>query len=182
MNSSIYLMRPDPEGYRWLTLKNGKGTDLIELVHEARSLSPIQEGLEAEEIIENDEDRKKIVGDFPCFWNVPTVSKRAMNLLKVFLEGNAELIPVNNGQFYVVNVLNILDCLDEEKSVLSRYKSSGRIREIIEYTFIEEMTKNQNLFRIQGFSRVDIYVGSDFKELVEREKLKGFEFEKVWPN
>lgn len=76
-------------------------------------------------------DRKAKAGDCPHFTaGFPVFSEAALTILKPVIGDETDLfdIEIQNGRrkFFLVNVTNILDCLDYDHSVIKRF-DSGRI-------------------------------------------------------
>src|SRR5438045_3641668 len=59
-------------------------------------------------------------GDFPSLQEgaVPVFSERALDALGPLIQGRIEALPIvhPNGQYFLINVLDIVDCLDESRS------------------------------------------------------------------
>lgn len=51
------------------------------------------------------------------------INARAIEALKDYLVNKVELLPVeyNNEEYYVMNVINILDCIDKNSSIADKY-------------------------------------------------------------
>lgn len=177
----IYRVSSDPESFLWLTLSDTSDSERLEQLREAVSVMKDWEPVLAEPIIENAKDRRNELGDFPTFWSLPTVSKRASIALKDLLDGNAELLPIQNQSYFIVNVTRLVDALDEENSVLKRFPSSGSIMRIESFAFHEEALDNIPIFKLPQYKRVDVFVSQEFKDRVESANLMGFEFELIWP-
>ncbi|MEK4053998.1 DUF1629 domain-containing protein [Paenibacillus sp. FSL F4-0087] len=71
------------------------------------------------------------------------INARAIEVLKDYLENKVELLPVkyNNEKHYVMNVINILDCIDKNSSIADKY---GGFKN---YVFIEEEINNEHIFK-----------------------------------
>lgn len=182
MSNAIYRLESDPEKYLWLTLSNEADSDKLEAISEATSTASNWKPISVEPIIENEKDNKKVLSDFPTFWTHPMMSKKAIVALRDFLNGHAELLPVNGKPYYIVNVTNLLDVLDEDKSTLKWFTSSDGIMRITKYWFHEPKLNNAPIFRLAQFRRVEVFVSHEFRERVELAGLTGFIFEKVWPH
>ena len=116
-------------------------------------------------------------------FQVPVVSKNAAKLLRDDLTGDVEFLEMNveNNKYYAMNIVNVIDALDEEKSVFDTLP--GGIRFFFEkYAFLKDKIKNQKIFKIKEEKRSKVFVTEEFKNKVEKENLKGFDFIKVWEN
>lgn len=110
----------------------------------------------------------------------------AMIILKDLISTSIELLPIEIinqvGAFYLVHVLDILDCLDYEHSVLSYYESSGRLAGILKYEFRKVCIGDRNIFALPEDSLPNLYVTDLFKSVVEENKLEGVNFILRWEN
>lgn len=110
----------------------------------------------------------------------PAINVNVIEILKDIFCNNVELLPiVFDEQYYLMNVINLLDALDEEKSEFKRY-SSGKIMYCTKYVFREDIIRNIHIFKIPQFPKTDILVTEGFVKLVQDNNLKGFEFEELW--
>lgn len=116
MDCRIYKRRSEPEKHLWLTLVNSGESEQLEGIYEAQEYGNNWVPLKVEKIIETESDLKKSLGDFPGFWSVPTVSKKALNALNHYFIDGVESLPLSGEDFYVLNVLNLTNALDEESS------------------------------------------------------------------
>ncbi len=115
--------------------------------------------------------------------NFPIVSLKAVKYLKEVLGENVEILPVyiDEQEFFLINKLEVLDCLDYEKSEIEYFSGEPkRIMEIVKYSFIEQKLKGKNIFRIKEQKKTGPFVTDKFKEAVEKSGLEGFEFREVW--
>lgn len=106
-----------------------------------------------------------------------------------FCEMAGELLPVaNNGREYqLLNVLECINCLDQEKTEWKYTKSSGKRMRILKYAFNKSMFPESSVFKIPEniASRIFTYEGlkdpeDEFKPTVEKLGLTGLNFELVW--
>ena len=75
-------------------------------------------------------------------------------------------------KLYLINVIDAVDCLDQEKSTLRRL-SNGGIMEVLHYEFKNtELWKGKGIIKLSG-RPVDVFVTDAFKKLVEEHGLKG---------
>jgi hypothetical protein len=86
-----------------------------------------------------------------------------------------------NESVYAFNVTNVIDVLDENKSEVKRFKSSGRIMSIERYEFIPHLLEDQVIFKIPQ-QKVRIYVTDKFVKRVNEHGLVGLEFVERWNN
>lgn len=123
------------------------------------------------------------IGDFP-FFMVPVLSSKAYLALKNEFIETVEFFPFapnkKYGQFYFLNITNIIDGLDLNKSKI-KYFSDGNIMRVEQYYFNKNiLSSNTNIFKIKGIERGDIFVNEKTKKLIEDAGLEGFIFTQVW--
>lgn len=173
----IYKLLHDAENYRWLEYK-GNWFDFFSNMLDSKPIGNFNEKIECKAI----RDKKdRVLGDYPCF-SVPAISEKAKNILVKYLAGLVEIFPLETGKlgkYYFMNIPNIVDCLDTDKSEI-KYLSSGRIMEIKSYTFkyVPNMD-SLKIFKLKNYERGEIYVHEGTKKLIEENNLEGFIFKEV---
>lgn len=126
--------------------------------------------------------KKRKIADISDFsYGAPLFNEKAVIILEEFLKANAELLPAyyEGNKYYVVNVINVIDALDYEKSEFERFET-GAVMYCNKYSFKSEVVINQHLFKIPICNKIDIFVSDQFKRRVEESKLKGLIFVEVW--
>lgn len=185
----IFLLERDAENYRWLEYKNifvnynGYKVSLFDYFHahiiNVESMSDFNEIIECKTI--RDKKERKL-GDYPHF-ALPAISEKAKNVLEKHFNGLVEIFPLNVGKwgtYYFMNIMNVLDLLDTEKSSIRRL-SSGKIIDVKKYSFDNKILSiNSNIFQLQNISRGLIFVNEETKVLIENAGLEGFIFTQVW--
>lgn len=129
-------------------------------------------------------------GNFTKVWgfNGFAVDTRACEVLKGIFDENCELLPFlpHEGEtFYRLNVLNIVDCLDAEKTKWKLQPNGEKSLQVEGYQFDPTRFNRGTLFKLPKQSALLTVTGvfpekSDFKKLVEHEGLTGLKFEEVW--
>ncbi|MCG8483196.1 MAG: hypothetical protein MJA31_07820 [Clostridia bacterium] len=120
-----------------------------------------------------------------CSPSVPVFSERAIEVLKDLLKGNAELLPlihkdyVGQDQLYAVNVVNLRDCIDYDKSEREEFGPNmyGRFTK---YVFKPDVVKDAHIFKIKDFPYFKELYSDEFREKALRNNLRGFRFTEVW--
>ena len=185
----IFLLERDAENYRWLEYKNifvnynGYKVSLFDYFHahivNVESMSDFNEIIECKTI--RDKKERKL-GDYPQF-ALPAISEKAKNVLEKHFNGLVEIFPLNVGKwgtYYFMNIMNVLDLLDTEKSSIRRL-SSGKIIDVKKYSFDNKILSiNSNIFQLQNISRGLIFVNEETRNLIENAGLEGFIFTQVW--
>lgn len=114
--------------------------------------------------------------------HIPVFDEKAISVLGDLLNGNAEILPLDckEGVFYAINVINVIDCIDYEKSEYKTFRDGQRIMRFITYVFNEEKTKGMNLFKLKDEPLKRPFVSDEFRKRVIDNNLTGFKFELVW--
>ena len=106
---------------------------------------------------------------------------RTKAILDPIIRDYVEYLPAIHDEYEVsvVNVTNILDCVDKDRSIEHRI-TGNRLLEYTQIYFHKELMNESSLiFRIPEVPR-RIYVNDTFRNLVVKEKLKGIELIEVW--
>lgn len=115
--------------------------------------------------------------DFPGLMLILAGNKKAINVLKPLIKEQVEFLPLktDEGEYWLVNILNVLDCFDEDK-IVYRTTDIG-LKRIEKFAFRGDCMENQHIFKfaINNYSKV--YVSDEFKQLVQKHELKGLKFE-----
>ncbi|WP_181739196.1 imm11 family protein [Thermoactinomyces mirandus] len=116
-----------------------------------------------------------ILGDVPIF------SERGKSQVESHLSDYGEFLPFISefGSFYAFHLLEQINALDEEKSEVLRFKSSGRIKRITNYVFKPDQIANRLLFKIPQHPTI-LFVTDEFVSLIHGSGLQGFDFELLW--
>lgn len=114
--------------------------------------------------------------------HIPVFDKKAVDILKELINGYAEILPLksSDGEFYAINVTEVLDCIDYKKSKFKTYRDSKRIMRFIKYEFNEQMVKGKHIFKIIDESLKKPFVSDEFRQNVIDCQLSGFVFKLVW--
>jgi hypothetical protein len=112
-----------------------------------------------------------------------------LETLRTILEMAGELLPLPHGGsvFHLMNVLECVNCLDQEKTQWVYGKRTNARIGIKEYHFHAHRFSESTLFKIPETARGELLTVSglkdpddEFKSVVEREGLEGIIFEEVW--
>jgi hypothetical protein len=126
--------------------------------------------------------KMKLRGDFPSMTGFVTFSDKAWMILKPIIENCVQMLPLEckEGKYYALNVLGKTS-LDLEKSEVDR-SSSGRIIEVDKYVFKRDSVVGKHIFTPEELPYSNPIVSEVFKEVVEKNELKGLNFKIVWQN
>ena len=99
------------------------------------------------------------------------------------LAGRGELLPLRcaDGEYYAFNITCVIDALDYERAEVQRFRSSGRVMEILRYAFHLELLRDATIFKLPEMLRSRPFVTEVFVERIKESGLLGFEVREVWP-
>ncbi|WP_322902915.1 imm11 family protein [Paenibacillus sp. SGZ-1009] len=129
--------------------------------------------------------------DFASFLlKAPVVSHKTKALLEPFLGDQVEFLPLDfqssdakdDTTYYICNVLNIVNCIDEEKSI-RKYSKRGTFIDYEKIVFDERifsMEQDLKIFRIEAISHKSCYATDQFKQFLEQHHISGPDFELIW--
>ncbi|MCF0130795.1 MAG: hypothetical protein HUJ71_03665 [Pseudobutyrivibrio sp.] len=132
-------------------------------------------------VVRMEPEKNLPLGDAPGF-TIPVFSERALCYLRELIRENIEELPLecSENNYYAINVINVLDAIDYQKSEYKTYRDGKRIMLFIKYCFKEDIVKDVSIFKIVDERRRSIFVSDQFKKIVEYNNLKGFKFELAW--
>ena len=129
-------------------------------------------------------EKNNPLNDAPTFLSgVPLVNNRTKKVIKELIGDAVEFLPTsyeNKNEFWIVNVTNVLDCINYNKAEPKRYSNNGRVMYFNRYSFFEDKVKNQDIFKIVECPRSYVFVSDKFKDIIEKNKITGFTFTLVW--
>lgn len=109
-------------------------------------------------------------------------SEKALNILLPLLQTSIEYLPIinvdnPNDKLYVINILEVLDCLDHEKSNIEYFLNSKRVMMLRSPIILRsDILENKHIFRLKDAPGLRIFVSDDFKRLIEENNLIGLRF------
>ncbi|BFT72424.1 imm11 family protein [Paenibacillus sp. P36] len=130
-------------------------------------------------------------GDNPHFWGSTgtlAFSKRSVETLEDLITSQVEILPIfnqeNDGEFFLINILNALDAVDISHSIEKKL-TTGLLIGYTKLAFKPELLKESDIFhlRLHTNKRImstRIFVTDTFRNRVEDANLLGFLFEEVW--
>ena len=114
--------------------------------------------------------------------SVIALRRRALDALGDVLADHGEvlpLLPVRGEEFFLFNATRVIDALDEENSLLTRFPG-GRIMSIDAPTFIEPKIRGVHLFKLPNQRVNPIFVSDYFAQRVQSAGLTGMGFTPAW--
>ncbi len=170
---AIYLVSVEPDGYKELTLPDGVSFAQCDCLRWSGE-SKINTWATLELVWLNDDlsQDSDVDADFIKFSGAMVVSARAFEGLSQHLGGQVEFLPVviAGETRYILNVLNVLDIMDKEKSIYKIY-SDGKVG-ACEHAYINEPDEGQVIYKVKGFLG-RTFSGDSFVELVNDLGLTG---------
>ncbi|BCL36436.1 imm11 family protein [Nostoc sp. MS1] len=107
-------------------------------------------------------------------------NNRAWKILEPLIGNSVKLLPLqcDEGEFNILKVINIIDCLDYSRADLFIFEETGRVLRIEKYAFKEELIQDQHFFAVPE-CKFGILVSQKFKDVVDQHQLKGLKFKQV---
>jgi len=122
------------------------------------------------------------MGDMQAlFGGVPVFNTKAIGVLKDFLDGNVEFLKLDydKDEFFAVNVLQVLDCIDYQNAVPEKF-DDGTIWRFDKYAFRISEVQGKHIFKNINETKGFPLVSDAFRERVIQNNLKGFLFTELW--
>ena len=111
-------------------------------------------------------------------------NQKAKDCLEGVFGDYVEFVPAKyqDDIYYIVNVLNVIDGLNYEKSEFEK-RDNGRPYSINKFSLRPNIVNNISIFKLFLEDRIystEIFVSQEVKDIVEENGLTGFSFEEVW--
>ncbi|MEL7657125.1 MAG: DUF1629 domain-containing protein, partial [Bacillota bacterium] len=135
------------------------------------------------EVVRLEPEKKLPLSDAPGLYaHLPVFNDKAITVLNKYLEKTAEILPLKNSEdnFYAINILKVLDCIDYDKSEFKLFKDGKRIMRFKKYSFLEDKIQDCHIFKIKDEPLGSPFVTDDFRDVVKSNELTGFIFKQVW--
>lgn len=135
------------------------------------------------EVVRLEPKKKLPLSDAPGLYaHLPVFNEKAIKVLDKHLEKTAEMLPLKNneGNFFAINILKVLDCVDYDKSEFKLFRDGERIMRFKKYSFLKDKIKDCHLFKIKDEPLGSPFVTEDFRNAVISNELTGFIFKQVW--
>lgn len=141
-------------------------------------------------VVPRGEPRKKNVRDAPYFPHHPLLLLSAYGVDALFdlIKDDVELLPVDCdlGEYWVLHVMTVLDCIDLEHSAYTTYPSTGNLMDISEYWLKDDVMEGHNIFMAKEplgsryFETAWPFVSDEYVKRVEERGITGYRFTLVW--
>lgn len=120
---------------------------------------------------------KKPVPDISFAYGM-IVSPIAYEKLYPLLQGKVQVLicPFENSNYYMLNVIDVLDALDMNKSEVMQFTKNFAV---VKHVFDPNIIEDHHLFAIKG-EHIVKYVSQAFVDIVQSNGLTGINFKLVW--
>jgi hypothetical protein len=176
----IYNLTQEAENYRWLEYI-GNWFDFFHNINiEHKKIDNFNLNIKCKTIRDK---KERVLGDFPCF-PVPVISQKAKNVLEKHIDDLIQIFPLDTGKlgnYYFINIFNVIDCLDKEKSELIYLsENSSTIYKIKKAIFNNSLNnENSRIFIIKELLGGNIFINEEIKNIIEDNQLEGFVIKEV---
>ena len=85
----------------------------------------------------------------------------------------------SSGIYFLINVLEVVDCLDPINTKLVINEVSGNITAVRDHAFRAEPLEGKHIFKTPQTAGLEVLVSDKFKEIVEANDLKGLQFKRL---
>ena len=181
MTQCVYKLKCDVNNYEVFGLFNKDDWDVLEMLDNGEPVADKWHPIRVRPRPPSPAELR-MPGDFPYLGSIiPMFSGRAVEALRDVLEPNGELLALDclEGVYCAYNLLTIIDALDQNRSDLKRFPSSGRIMLMNRYEFNPELLDDAVIFALPDM-RGRRFVTDEFVQRVRSAGLLGFEFHRVW--
>ncbi len=125
----------------------------------------------------------RVLSNFPGLTShIPVIDTTSYKCLYDDLKDSSELLPikVDGLDLYMVNITEVLDCIDYEKSEYKLFSDGQRIMRFIKYVFDKDIISGKHIFKIKDEPLGTPFVSDALKEKVLANNLTGFDFKLAW--
>ena len=149
---------------------------------------PVSDALRFVELERDNSDlREREFMDCSHVWiavGIVLFNQKAKDCLEGVFGDYVEFVPAKyqDDIYYIVNVLNIIDGLNYEKSEFKKTRD-GSPYSVNKFSFKPNIVKDVSIFKVfldGSIYSTDILVSQEVKDIVEENGLTGFSFEEVW--
>jgi hypothetical protein len=177
----VYLLDSDADRYENLTVAEGADVSALLDRFDGRPMRASWSPLEVD-VIRDVRHAGRPASDFPLlFGPVPVLSERAVRALGDLLDGAGELLPLggDGDGYHALNVTRVIDALDEQRSGVKRFRSSGRVMRVLRYAFRSQEIGDAAIFKIPQTVKSEVYVTDRFAAAVRRDELTGLAWDRL---
>ncbi|WP_379135730.1 imm11 family protein [Paenibacillus sp. sgz500958] len=120
--------------------------------------------------------------DFPYFTSgKPLVSEKVKSILEPYIKDEVEFLPLDHDEInlFLMNVTNILDCVDWERSDAEWFEKYFMRFKKLRFDFTK-IPLNTYIFKIKETAGSTVFVTEAFRKLIENHNLQGLDFSEVY--
>ena len=177
----FYVYQPNANSFAGIGFSLGDNDRIVDVHYTDTPLAdwwiaPVAHGFE---------DNPETEADFPSlsnFWRIPVMSQRAWDVLRPLIGYCCEALPISHPSgkpYYIIHVMDTVDCLDTTKSDFTRNATTGRVNRIRRYAFKSGMLHGKHIFKLPLESGGELIVDDVFRNTVETNDLKGLRFKEL---
>ena len=114
-------------------------------------------------------------------FGVAIIDKKVVKCVSDLIENSVEFLPVfiedevyNIDDFYILNIITQLNCIDFDASEGEGLLGFDKI------VFTESIVKGQHIFKAENDLFPTIYISDELKQMLDENDLKGFLYELAW--
>lgn len=175
----IWKLETDANNYDYFTIPNDEERKkvLFDYCFDGRHIADRWKPIKVEVI----EESKR--SDTPTFGGGrPVLSENAVLILGDLIKGVTEILPLDYSKekYYVINVVDVVDCIDYEKTKCKMFENSNRVMRFIEYAFKANAVKGKHIFKIPEHPKSEVFISDEFRDRVLNNGLEGFAFLELW--
>lgn len=177
----IWILRLDVNKYPWISFEERSNLLKKTEIFNGNRLSDGWQPVKLKKVSTGAAGANALGGDIP-----PLIDKKVIAAIQDLLSDAVEILPVEYigddypcDNFYILNVIERLNCFDYEKSVFKRFES-GRIMMVVKHSFLKEAVAGKHIFLAKDGGSSKVFISDEFKTRLEEHGLKGFRFELAW--
>lgn len=176
---TVYKPRFEP-GYDW-AMPVGDEDPILRL--KSRSCGESWEPIWLYMTTTDHQGRPRQPADLPWHGSQALVAKEgARRILEPVLRDDVEWLPAYDSEgenLWLAHACRVIDALDEKRSKVERFQSSGRIMRVQRYVFQAEAVAGVRCFRLQQ-QPSQMFVTDEVVSTVEGGALHGTQFVPIW--
>lgn len=118
----------------------------------------------------------------PYYWApIPVWDNYARDVLDDLVDGEVQFLPaeLDGKRYWIVNVTNLLDALDWERSDYELFDDGG-IKWVKEYQLKEDVVRGQSIFKLSDDPLDFPFVSEELKQRAEERGITGLRFRLAW--
>lgn len=126
---------------------------------------------------------EKSYNDFPHYLiGKPIVSEKVKQILEPYIKPDVEFLPLIHDEMdlFMVNVTNILDCVDWQHSDVNRFEGEYFLGfNKLKFDF-SKIPSDTYIFKFKETAATQVYVTEAFKDIIDQHQLQGLSFSVVY--